>query len=114
MRGGGGALPLLRPLGVGGGGGGWADEGAWLAERSAWQQLPPHCPALPCTPPTPLTVLPACPPRRAACRWGASGWVGALLIVASCLVAQLLGVEKDAHDHPDKHDDPPPSISVKK
>ena len=33
-------------------------------------------------------------------RWGASGWAGAALIMTSCLVAQLLGVEKDA---PDKH-----------
>lgn len=28
-------------------------------------------------------------------RWGPSGWVGAGLICASCLVAQLLGVEKE-------------------
>ena len=35
-------------------------------------------------------------------RWGTSGWVGAGLIVVSCLVAQLLGVEKDEHE---KHDD---------
>lgn len=28
-------------------------------------------------------------------RWGASGWVGAALIVASCLCAQLLGVEHE-------------------
>ena len=34
-------------------------------------------------------------------RWGASGWAGAALIMTSCLVAQLLGVEKDRE--PDKH-----------
>ena len=28
-------------------------------------------------------------------RWGAAGWLGAALICASCLVAQLLGVEKE-------------------
>lgn len=38
-------------------------------------------------------------------RWGTSGWVGAGLIVGSCLIAQLLGVEKEDH-HSDKHDDP--------
>lgn len=38
-------------------------------------------------------------------RWGTSGWVGAGLIVASCLAAQLMGVED--LDHTAKHDDPP-------
>lgn len=41
-------------------------------------------------------------------RWGMSGWLGAGLIVASCLVAQLLGVEKE--EHADKHDDPPSQL----
>jgi hypothetical protein len=36
-------------------------------------------------------------------RWGASGWVGAALIVASCLCAQLLGVE---HEKEGKHEGP--------
>ena len=30
-------------------------------------------------------------------RWGMSGWVGAALIVTSCLAAQLLGVEEEHH-----------------
>lgn len=38
-------------------------------------------------------------------RWGTSGWLGAGLIVASCLAAQLMGVED--LDHTAKHDDPP-------
>lgn len=32
-------------------------------------------------------------------RWGPSGWAGAALILASCLTAQLLGVEADGHGH---------------
>lgn len=38
-------------------------------------------------------------------RWGTSGWLGAALIVASCLAAQLLGVEKEKEEG--KEDDPP-------
>lgn len=38
-------------------------------------------------------------------RWGPSGWLGAGLIVASCLAAQLLGVEKEKEEG--KEDDPP-------
>ena len=30
-------------------------------------------------------------------RWGTSGWVGAGLIMLACLIAQLLGVEDEAH-----------------
>ena len=47
----------------------------------------------------------ACPPPRCR-RWGPSGWLGAALIVASCLAAQLLGVEKEKEEG--KDDDPPP------
>lgn len=47
--------------------------------------------------------LPACP--LCCRRWGPSGWMGAALIVASCLAAQLLGVEKEKEEG--KEDDPP-------
>lgn len=35
-----------------------------------------------------------------SCRWGTSGWVGAALIVGSCLVTQLYGaLEEGGHHH---------------